>query len=205
MVLERNGDYWEKDLPILDRIEFRIIPEETARLAAIRAGDVDLTVLNDPKNARLLKDDKNVNLNDVPSFWRSASPFNITHKPLDDVRVRQAISYAIDRQEIINTVLLGDGVPPARSRPAKASGRSRSTPRTSRPTSTIQTRRAQLLEGGRRRRAQDRQSRPRQPTPRTSRPPRCSRPSSRRSASTSRSSRWSGRPSSRPSATAPSI
>ena len=32
MVLERNGDYWEKDLPILERIEFRIIPEETARL-----------------------------------------------------------------------------------------------------------------------------------------------------------------------------
>ncbi len=50
-------------------------------------------------------------LNDIPSFWRSASPFNTTRKPLDDVRVRQAISYAIDRQEIINTVLLGEGVP----------------------------------------------------------------------------------------------
>ena len=111
VVLERNGDDWEKDLPILERVEFRIIPEETARLAAIRAGDVDLTILKDPKNARLLRDDKNVNLNDVPSFWRSASPFNMTKKPLDDVRVRQAISYAIDRQEIINTVLLGDGVP----------------------------------------------------------------------------------------------
>jgi peptide/nickel transport system substrate-binding protein len=111
VILERNGDYWEKDQPILERIEFRIIPEETARLAAIRAGDVDMTILKDPKNARLLRDDKNVNLNDVPSFWRSASPFNMTKKPLDDVRVRQAISYAIDRQEIINTVLLGDGVP----------------------------------------------------------------------------------------------
>ena len=111
VILERNPTYWEKDLPILERIEFRIIPEETARLAAIRAGDVDMTILKDPKNARLLKDDKNINLNDVPSFWRSASPFNTTRKPLDDVRVRQAISYAIDRQEIINTVLLGDGVP----------------------------------------------------------------------------------------------
>jgi peptide/nickel transport system substrate-binding protein len=111
VILERNGSYWEKDLPILDRIEFRIIPEETARVAAIRSGEVDLTVLKDPKNARLLRDDKNISLNDVPSFWRSASPFNIAHKPLDDVRVRQAVSYAIDRQEIINTVLLGDGVP----------------------------------------------------------------------------------------------
>jgi peptide/nickel transport system substrate-binding protein len=111
VVLEKNGDYWEKDFPILDRIEFRFITDETARLAAIRTGEADMTVLKDPKNAKLLKDDKNVNLNDVPSFWRSASPFNLDRKPLDDVRVRQAISYAIDRQEIINTVLLGDGVP----------------------------------------------------------------------------------------------
>jgi peptide/nickel transport system substrate-binding protein len=111
VVLERFGDYWEKDRPILDRVELRIIPEETARLAAIRSGEVDLTVLNDSKIAKLLKDDKSVNLNDVSSFWRSASPFNTAHKPLDDVRVRQAISYAIDRQEIVNTVLLGDGVP----------------------------------------------------------------------------------------------
>src|SRR6266540_387793 len=111
VIVERNGDYYEKDLPILERVEFRIIPDETARLAAIRAGDVDMSVLKDPKNARLLKDDKNIVLNDIPSFWRSASPFNTTRKPLDDVRVRQAISYAIDRQEIINTVLLGDGVP----------------------------------------------------------------------------------------------
>lgn len=111
VVLEKNGDYWEKDFPILDRIEFRFITDETARLAAIRTGEVDMTVLKDPKNARLLRDDKAINLNDVPSFWRSASPFNMDRKPLDDVRVRQAISYAIDRQELINTVLLGDGVP----------------------------------------------------------------------------------------------
>jgi peptide/nickel transport system substrate-binding protein len=111
VVLEKNGDYWEKDFPILDRIEFRFITDETARLAAIRTGEVDMTVLKDPKNARLLRDDKAINLNDVPSFWRSASPFNLDRKPLDDVRVRQAISYAIDRQEMINTVLLGDGVP----------------------------------------------------------------------------------------------
>jgi peptide/nickel transport system substrate-binding protein len=69
-----------------------------------------MTVLKDPKNARLLRNDKNIVLNDVPSFWRSASPFNLARPPLNDVRVRQAISYAIDRQEIVNTVLFGEGV-----------------------------------------------------------------------------------------------
>jgi peptide/nickel transport system substrate-binding protein len=120
VVLERNGDYYDKGKPYLDQIEFRIIPDESARLAAIRAGDVDLTVLKDPKNARLLASDKNINLNDVPSFWRSASPFNLARKPLDDVRVRQAISYAIDRQEIINTVLFGEGVVTGPIPPAEA-------------------------------------------------------------------------------------
>jgi len=111
VVLERNSTYYEKDLPILDRIEFRMIPDEQARIAAIRASEVDLTVLKDPKTARLLRDEPNVVLNDVPSFWRSTPIINEQHKPLDDVRVRQALSYATDRQEIINTVLLGDGVP----------------------------------------------------------------------------------------------
>ena len=120
VVLEKNGDYWEKDFPILDRIEFRFITDETARMAAIRTGEVDMTVLKDPKNARLLRDDKAINLNDVPSFWRSASPFNTDRAPLGDVRVRQAISYAIDRQELINTVLLGDGVPTGPMPPGEA-------------------------------------------------------------------------------------
>ncbi len=111
VVLEKNSSYYEKDLPILDRIEFRMIPDEQARIAAIRAGEVDLTVLKDPKTARLLRNEPNVVLNDVPSFWRSTPIINEQHKPLDDVRVRQALSYATDRQEIINTVLLGEGVP----------------------------------------------------------------------------------------------
>jgi peptide/nickel transport system substrate-binding protein len=120
VVLEKNGDYYEKDLPILDRIEFRMIPDEQARIAAIRASEVDLTVLKDPKNARLLRDEPNITLNDVPSLWRSTPIINEQHKPLDDVRVRQALCYATDRQEIINTVLLGDGVPTGPIPPSEA-------------------------------------------------------------------------------------
>jgi len=111
VVLEKHGGYYEPNLPILDRIELRIIPDEQARIAAIRAGEVDLTVLKDPKTAAVLRDEKDIVLNNVPSFWRSTPVINTQHKPLDDVRVRQALSYATDRQEIISTVLLGDGVP----------------------------------------------------------------------------------------------
>ncbi|MBI3979535.1 MAG: hypothetical protein HY331_15235 [Chloroflexi bacterium] len=120
VVMERHGDYYEKGKPYLDQIEFRIMPDESSRLAAIRSGDIDMTVLKDPKNARLLKNEKNINLNDLPSYWRSGTPLNTKRPPLNDVRVRQAISYAIDRQEIINTVLLGEGVVSGPIPPAEA-------------------------------------------------------------------------------------
>jgi peptide/nickel transport system substrate-binding protein len=109
VILERNPDYYEDGLPLLDRIEFRIIPDENARIAAIRAGEVDLTIVKDAKLAATLRGDQRIVLNEVPSFWRSGTVINTRRPPLDDVRVRQAISYGINRQELIDTVLLGDG------------------------------------------------------------------------------------------------
>ena len=111
VVLERYGDYYEAGKPYLDQIEFRVIPDESTRLAAIRSGEVDITILKDPKIARLVRGDPNIQALETPSFWREGSPYSFKHPQLRDPRVRQAISYATDRQEIINTVLLGEGVP----------------------------------------------------------------------------------------------
>ena len=76
-----------------------------------RSGEVDMVILKDPKIARLVRGDPNIQPLEVPSFWRQGSPYSFKHPQLKDPKVRQAISYAIDRQEIINTVLLGEGVP----------------------------------------------------------------------------------------------
>lgn len=110
VILERHEGYFEDGLPLLDRIEFRVIPDENARIAAIRSGEVDLTVIKDPRLVTTLRGDQNVVINEVPSFWRSGTVLNTLHPPLDDVRVRQAISYGINRQQVIDTVLLGDGL-----------------------------------------------------------------------------------------------
>jgi peptide/nickel transport system substrate-binding protein len=111
IVLERYGDYYEAGKPYLDQIEFRVITDESTRLAALRSGEVDMVILKDPKIARLVRGDPNIQPLEVPSFWRQGSPYSFKHPQLKDPKVRQAISYAIDRQEIINTVLLGEGVP----------------------------------------------------------------------------------------------
>jgi peptide/nickel transport system substrate-binding protein len=109
IVMERHDPYHEKDLPYLDRLEFRIIPDEQARMAAIRAGEVGLTTIKDPKTAMLLKSDANVVLHQVGTFLREGTPFNMAREPLGDVRVRQAISYALNRQEMVDTILGPEG------------------------------------------------------------------------------------------------
>lgn len=109
VVMERHTPYHEKDLPILDRIEFRIIPDEQSRIAAIRSGEVHLTTLKDPRTAKLVAADPNIVLHKIGSLLREGTPVNMQREPLGDVRVRQAISYALNRQEMVDTVLSGEG------------------------------------------------------------------------------------------------
>jgi len=110
LIVEKNKDYFKKDLPKLDSITFNFYADEDARSNALRSGDIDITdyvpwkdtasMLNDP---RLRIDQEN-----GPVMLLS---FNTKVKPLNDPRVRKAISYAIDRTSIINTAFLGRGTP----------------------------------------------------------------------------------------------
>jgi peptide/nickel transport system substrate-binding protein len=109
IVMERHASYHEKDWPLLDGIEFRIIPDEQSRIAAIRSGEVHLTTLKDPRTAALVAADPNIVLHKISSLLREGTPVNMQREPLGDVRVRQAISYALNRQEMVDTVLGGQG------------------------------------------------------------------------------------------------
>ena len=87
----------------------RIIPEGSARTIALETGEIDVILTVDPVDAA------NVEANDelVLESWPSASvefmAFNTTKKGLDDVRVRQAITYAMNRQEFVDTIVEGRG------------------------------------------------------------------------------------------------
>lgn len=106
--LTANPDWWG-DGPYVDGIEVRIIPDETSILAALRAGTVDFAQLNDPTVATLLIGDPNIQLNKVGSLSYHVLQLNPARPPLDKLEVRQAISCAIDRQEVLDTALLGEG------------------------------------------------------------------------------------------------
>ncbi len=107
-ILSANTAWWG-DGPFVDGIEIRIIPDETSILAALRAGQIDFALLNDPLVATLLVDDSTVVLNKVPSIAYHVFQLNPSRAPMDKVEVRQAMSCAIDRQEVLDTASLGFG------------------------------------------------------------------------------------------------
>jgi peptide/nickel transport system substrate-binding protein len=105
----RNEKYWEKGLPYVNEMTFKVMVEEDARVAALRAGQVHYAYLTGEGAARL-KDDRNVSVLRSPKAWLVIHVLNTSRKPLSDKRVRQAISLAVDRQEVLHKAVFGEGV-----------------------------------------------------------------------------------------------
>lgn len=95
----------------------RIIPDKAAQFLELSADNIDSMALNPIQYARIFpsRPDLSNNIGLYKELGNSYSymGFNLKRKPFDDVRVRQAINYAIDKQEIIDGVLLGLGEPVA--------------------------------------------------------------------------------------------
>ena len=113
-VYKKNPSYWAngsdgKPLPYLDGFTQVIIPDEGARVSALRAGQLDFTdLLVDNLAQALLASNPALVSEKFPGNFSVMTRINIKEKPLDDIRVRQAMSLALDRQTIANA--LGGGV-----------------------------------------------------------------------------------------------
>jgi peptide/nickel transport system substrate-binding protein len=116
IILEKNPNYWAKGKPHLDRIVLRVIPDASARAAALETGEAQLAGFSP------------VPLNDVQRLTRSGNliaetrgyeyfapiflmEFNLRNQYLKDRRVRQAIAHAIDRDLLVRNVWFGFGQP----------------------------------------------------------------------------------------------
>lgn len=107
-ILEANPNYWGEG-PFVDGIEIRIIPDESTIMAALRAGEVDFAMFNDPLIATLPVGDASITINRAPEISYHVLQLRAAVEPLDKLEVRQAISCAIDRQEIVDVAALGEG------------------------------------------------------------------------------------------------
>jgi peptide/nickel transport system substrate-binding protein len=109
VVLERNPDYW-RVTPQVERLIYRPIIEDQARLSALEAGEIDLAVNLPPDDLPRLRNDPSFTFAEQAGMHTWYVVFNVTQEPFDDARVRQAIAHAIDRQTIVDAVLGGTGV-----------------------------------------------------------------------------------------------
>lgn len=122
IVLEKNPDYWQKGLPKLNKVIFRVIPENTARLNALSNGEIDLMDgLNNSDEASVKSNDK-LQVIERPSMNVGYLGFTTNRKPFDNKLVRQALNHAIDKKSIIESFYNGKAIPAKNPMPPSISG-----------------------------------------------------------------------------------
>jgi peptide/nickel transport system substrate-binding protein len=113
--LAKNPDYWG-GAPKLDKVILRPIPDPTARVAALRSGEVNWIEVPPPDDAPVLaKEGFQVLTNVYDHVWPWV--FDTSKKPFDDVRVRQALNYAIDRDSLVTNILKNTAKPLVQAAP----------------------------------------------------------------------------------------
>lgn len=109
-VLDRNPNYWQEGMPYLDRLVAIPYSDDSARINALRSGEVNFIEYVPFVEYQALRDDDQYELQSGVGPY-NILVLNINEKPFDDVRVRQALNYLIDREQLIMLISEGEGDP----------------------------------------------------------------------------------------------
>ena len=110
IVLVKNGDYHVKGLPKLDRVTFRFITDPNAVLAALKAGDVDASLFGlGPEHVQELQKDARVQVIVGDTTNDVILAMNNSRKPYGDVRVRRAMTYGVNKGDVLKGAMFGMG------------------------------------------------------------------------------------------------
>src|SRR5436309_135638 len=112
VVLQRNPDYWDKGRPYVDEYVILSTPDAATRLAAFRTGQADFIWVASPSEVETIIKTNPATV--VQAYHNTLAPFGLAlaqdRAPFNDVRVRRAVSMAIDRQKMVDTVFEGHGI-----------------------------------------------------------------------------------------------
>jgi peptide/nickel transport system substrate-binding protein len=108
---ERFKDYWQKGLPYLDRVVFKPVPDASARLAAVRAGDLHLITRLPSQWIAKIQRGEMADVAVAPAKYAGFRELylNVVRPPFNDAKIRQAVVYAIDKQKILEGAYWGQG------------------------------------------------------------------------------------------------
>lgn len=107
--LVKNPKYWDAGKPALDSVTWRVVPDDNSRNVQIQGGQAQINENPPFSSIEQLKGQPGVKVTLFPSTKTDYIMMNQGKKPYDDVHVRRAISYAIDRQALVKTLLFGNG------------------------------------------------------------------------------------------------
>jgi len=118
LVLKRNDEYWNKEgAAKVSDLTIRYMPEQSAQIAALKSGQIDL-MFPSAEGKLQLKGDASVTVVQVPSTNTIRLNIGTNRAPFDNVDVRRAISLAINRPAMVQGAFLGEAVPSAQLPPS---------------------------------------------------------------------------------------
>jgi len=108
VTLQANPDYWG-GAPKIQKVVFQFLPDPTSRVSAVEAGSVALAQMIPPSQADAIKSLSGYTLGVAKTFTVYFVRIDVAHAPLNTEIARQAVNYAINKQEIISKILNGYG------------------------------------------------------------------------------------------------
>ncbi len=109
-VLKKNPGYWDPDRPYVDEVELRVVQDENAAVLQLRGGQVDIATSVPHNQFKPLQGAPRISAKMVTIHATSAIVPNIRAVPaFQDMKVRQAMLYALDRQAMVDALLFGNG------------------------------------------------------------------------------------------------
>ena len=111
ILLQKNPNYWDAPKPYLDELEFRIVPDDNTRVIMLEAGDVDIASDVPYNQIETLRQMPGIVVQTDPLARVDYIALNHLREPFDDVNVRKAVNLAVNKDQILQTVLFGNGEP----------------------------------------------------------------------------------------------
>lgn len=100
----KNPKYWRKDVAYPETITFRVIPDDQTRLSSVQSGQLDIAVISTATQLLQARRDNSLTLHEYDSDPLTMIMYNTAVAPMDDLRVRQGLTYATDQKQLIDTV-----------------------------------------------------------------------------------------------------
>jgi dipeptide transport system substrate-binding protein len=104
-----NKDYWNPDDVKIDNLIFAITTDASVRMQKLKKNECQVSVYPRPADLKPLKEDKKLQMPDQAGFNLGYIAYNVTHEPLGNLKVRQALDMAVNKQSIIEAVYQGAG------------------------------------------------------------------------------------------------